>query len=697
MNDTRMLLDAFNIYYSKGIKAVEEKDFDSAIRNITQAAVTMYKLAKASKTPLKEQRIQKADNLTEYVEKIKKIQKTPSRSNQIGESEKVTKSIVVQENEEIGLEEALDKLYKLEGLSRVKEEVRSLVDEVRVNEARQKSGLCSNRSSHHMVFLGNPGTGKTTVARILGQIFHALGILSKGHFIEVSRPDLVGAYIGQTEQITKDVIEQAKGGILFIDEAYSLKRCDGVDNDYGQVAIDIFNKEMEDNRDDLVIIAAGYEDQMEIFLNSNPGLKSRFANFLHFDDYSSKELYNIFNKMVEDCDYVLTKDANNAVFNYINNQKENALFSGNARDMRNLLDSIKRPMNNRLAEIIKTRHPTVEELRTIEVEDLPFDPDTNERRSVQKTKETEPSKKDVYEPERTLLNNVVDNSEFRFDWDSLPNVTFDEIAGLEDVKEAVKTKVLLPLEHPEAFDGYAKKNGGGLFLYGPPGTGKTMIAAAIANEIGAKFCAVKPSDLLHQGAGNTEKAVKALFAQARQNPCSVIYFDEMDSIAQKNTKSTYSRQLRSELLAQIQGIDSYRDNKDHILFLIGATNRPWDVDSAFVRPGRFGTRVYVGLPNKEAISYIINKRLNKVKDLGIVNINDDINIDEIVEKCNGFNGSDVANLLDRVEEISAVRAVECKEKYICKDDFDRALLEITSSVQIGDIEKIMLWKEQNNG
>ena len=278
----------------------------------------------------------------------------------------------------------------------------------------------------------------------------------------------------------------------------------------------------------------------------------------------------------------------------------------------------------------------------------------------------------------------------------MPVISFDDIAGLETVKDVVRTKVLLPLEHPEAFDGYVKKNGGGLFLYGPPGTGKTMIAAAIANEIGAKFCSVKPSDLLHQGAGNTEKAVRALFAQARQFPCSVIYFDEMDSIAQKNTKSSYSRQLRSELLAQLQGIDAYGKDTGNLLFLIAATNKPWEVDSAFVRPGRFGTKVYVGLPDDAARDYMIRSRFNKVKDKGIVKIEDDVDIASIVEKTNGFNGSDITNLLDRIDEISAIRGVRTGVKCIVAADIDKAFEEIHSSVQTDDIEKLMQWKESND-
>ena len=298
-------------------------------------------------------------------------------------------------------------------------------------------------------------------------------------------------------------------------------------------------------------------------------------------------------------------------------------------------------------------------------------------------------------PEDVVLSSPAANGEFTFDWDQLPDVTFDDVAGLEDVKDTVYKKVLLPLKNPEAFEGYARKNGGGLLLYGPPGTGKTMIAAAIANEIGAKFCSVQPSDLLHQGVGQSEKAVKALFNEAKQFPCAVIYFDEMDSITPKSTKSQYSKHLRSELLAQMQGMDSYRKDSDRILFLIAATNKPWDIDSAFVRPGRLGARVYVGLPDEDSRRYMLEKRLLKLKNMGVVEVSDDIDLETIVQRTAGFNGSDIDNLFNAIEEVSAVRGVEVGKKYINMADFDDVFEKVKSSVQRDDIEKLMGWKAEN--
>ena len=300
-------------------------------------------------------------------------------------------------------------------------------------------------------------------------------------------------------------------------------------------------------------------------------------------------------------------------------------------------------------------------------------------------------------PEEDILNGDVGAQQTtQFRWDSIPTVTFDDIAGLDECKAMVERKVLLPLLHPEMMEGYVNNGGGGVCLYGPPGTGKTMISAAIANRIGAKFCSITPSDLLQQGLGNTEKAVKALFAEARSFPCSLIYFDEMDSIAPKNTKSTAARQLRSEFLAQLQGVQAYGKQNGNILFLICATNKPWDIDSAFLRPGRFGTLIYVGLPDDEARRYIVTHRLDKIREKGQVDVRDDIDIDEVVTKTKGFNCADVSNLMNFVEETSVYRAFKTKEKYIDNEDFFLALRKVHSTVQASDIEKLDEWRKEND-
>lgn len=710
MADMNLLNETFELYYQKAKQCFEKGDKFLAKRYYMLAAEQMLKMAKDSTGELQKARFNRAKSLIEFADSI-------AAGRRVQSNEKKEESVSVQQNEKISLEEALRRLNALEGLQRVKSQVFDWVDQIKVFTLRKERGLSVPDMSYHMVFTGNPGTGKTTVARLMAQIYCALGILSEGQLVEVDRAAMVAGYVGQTAVKTKDVIKQAYGGVLFIDEAYTL--ANGGSNDFGQEAIDTLLKEMEDKRDNLVVIVAGYDEPMEKFISSNPGLRSRFKNFIQFSDYNGTELYNIFAGLCTKNQYTLTSDARSALQGYFDDLYAHRDKNfGNGRDVRNLFESIVTQQSKRVARLSQ---PSDAEMTEITAADLPFiryggggsprreepkpEPPKNDVPPAPPTPPKdgvppEPEKPDP-EPEtpspedKVLEDNATLNTDYKFDWDSLPTITFDDIAGLESVKEVVRVKVLLPLLHPEVFEGYVRKSGGGVLLYGPPGTGKTMIAAAIANEIGAKFCSVKPSDLLNQGAGNTEKAVRSLFAQARQFPCAVIYFDEMDSISPKSTKSQYAKQLRSEFLAQLQGIEEYGKEKNNILFLIAATNKPWEIDSAFVRPGRFGTRIYVGLPDEPAREYMISRRLEKIKGKGVVKIAESVDLPKIVEATNGFNGADMTNLLDRVEEISALRGLKTGEKSIIQEDFDEALTQITSSVQSDDIQKLLDWKNSN--
>lgn len=696
MDNVSMLNETFNLYYKKAKESLDKGDKNLAKRYYMLAAEQMLKMAKASDGELQKARFNRAKSILEFAESISVEKKRTAESNQKEADLNVTKC------EKISLEEALSRLSRLEGLTRVKNRVFDWVDQIKVFKMRKEKGMKVPDMSYHMVFTGNPGTGKTTVARLMAQIYCAMGILSEGHLVEVDRGDLVAGYVGQTAVKTRDVLKKAYGGVLFIDEAYTLAH--GGSNDFGQEAIDTILKEMEDKRDNLVVIVAGYDGLMEKFITSNPGLRSRFKNFIQFSDYNGEELFNIFAGLCNSNQYTVDTEARMLLKEYFDSLYDNRDKNfGNGRDVRNTFESIVTRQSKRVARLSA---PTDEEMTTITAADLPFVSGGGNAGRCEpplKAANLAPASAPVNNnapglapaPEEKVLEEGGVNGDFKFDWDSLPVINFADIAGLDSVKEVVKVKVLLPLQHPEVFEGYVRKGGGGLLLYGPPGTGKTMIAAAIANEIGAKFCSVKPSDLLNQGAGNTEKAVRSLFAQARSFPCAVIYFDEMDSISPKSTKSQYAKQLRSEFLAQLQGIEEYGKSKGNILFLIAATNKPWDIDSAFIRPGRFGTRIYVGLPDAPARRYMIDRRLEKIGKKGIVRIDDGVDLDAIVERTNGFNGSDMTNYLDRVEEISALRGIETGEKSITAADFDAAAEDVTSSVQREDIEKLLEWKKAN--
>ena len=233
------------------------------------------------------------------------------------------------------------------GLSAVKQEVQNLINLVTVYQLRRDNDLPTTDLSLHLVFSGNPGTGKTTVARLMARIYHSLGILSKGQLVEVDRSGLVAGYVGQTALKTAKVLDSALGGVLFIDEAYALNG--RAENDFGQEAIDTLLKAMEDHRDDLVVIVAGYDGLMDAFIRSNPGLESRFNRFLHFADYSPGELLEIFSMQCKKGCYELEEAAREQVRTFIQEENTNARSFGNARGVRNLFEQILVHQANRLA------------------------------------------------------------------------------------------------------------------------------------------------------------------------------------------------------------------------------------------------------------------------------------------------------------------------------------------------------------
>ena len=262
------------------------------------------------------------------------------------------------------MEDLMAELDSYIGLGAVKEEVHNLINMVQVYKLRREHDLPTTDMSLHMVFTGNPGTGKTMMARMMARIYRSLGILSKGQLVEVDRSGLVAGYVGQTALKTQKVIEKAMGGVLFVDEAYALNGRS--DNDFGQEAIDTLLKAMEDHRDDLVVIVAGYTDLMDKFIHSNPGLESRFNRFLLFEDYSLDELMAIF-KMRCGKGYTLSPEAEPLVRDYIAEESADGDGFGNARGVRNIFEHILVAQNNRLA---KMENVTREDLMTLLPEDV---------------------------------------------------------------------------------------------------------------------------------------------------------------------------------------------------------------------------------------------------------------------------------------------------------------------------------------
>jgi len=271
----------------------------------------------------------------------------PAEKKAEGAELEVQKTEATAENPPEKIEDLQAELNSYIGLENIKEEVGNLINMVRVHKMREENGLPNTDLSLHMVFSGNPGTGKTTVARIMARIYHALGILSKGQLVEVDRSGLVAGYVGQTAIKTSKVIEKAMGGVLFIDEAYALNG--GTENDFGQEAIDTILKAMEDHRDDLVVIVAGYDDLMEDFIHSNPGLESRFNRFLHFEDYTLDEMMGIFAMRCGKGHYVTEPEAEEEVRAFIQEQNNGGISFGNGRGVRNLFEKILVQQANRLA------------------------------------------------------------------------------------------------------------------------------------------------------------------------------------------------------------------------------------------------------------------------------------------------------------------------------------------------------------
>ncbi len=271
---------------------------------------------------------------------------------------------------EISREERIAQIQRelslLIGLKSVKQLIQEIQAFVEIQQRRISVKLNSEPVVLHMIFKGNPGTGKTTVARIIGKLFREMGVLSKGHIIEVERADLVAEYIGQTAQRTREQLRKAYGGILFIDEAYSLAR--GGEKDFGKESIDTMVKAMEDQRSDLIIILAGYSKPMEDFLQTNPGLNSRFPIAIDFPDYSAFELFKIAEGMLKQRDYQLNKAARRKLFRIIEDMKKKDQSNfGNAREIRNLIE---KSIRKQAVRLVKKQQSSRTDLMEISNEDI---------------------------------------------------------------------------------------------------------------------------------------------------------------------------------------------------------------------------------------------------------------------------------------------------------------------------------------
>lgn len=286
----------------------------------------------------------------------------PTATSSDGDKPQIT---VTEEAPVATIEELKEELDGYIGLDNIKKEVKNLINMVTIYQKRKENDLPTVDMSLHMVFSGNPGTGKTMIARLMARIYRTLGIISKGQLVEVDRSGLVAGYVGQTALKTTKVIEKAMGGVLFIDEAYTLTSKS--ENDFGFEAVDTILKAMEDNRDDLIVIVAGYIDLMEDFIESNPGLRSRFNKYLNFEDYSSEEMYKIFESQCKKSCYDLDEEAQIAIKAYFKICELRSASFGNARGVRNTFEKILTAQANRLS-LLETI--TRDDLTQIKKEDV---------------------------------------------------------------------------------------------------------------------------------------------------------------------------------------------------------------------------------------------------------------------------------------------------------------------------------------
>lgn len=270
----------------------------------------------------------------------------------------------------------------------------------------------------------------------------------------------------------------------------------------------------------------------------------------------------------------------------------------------------------------------------------------------------------------------------------VPDIKFTDVAGLEDVKKAITIRMINPIKYPDKYKMYGKKSGGGVLLYGPPGTGKTMIAKAIANEVGAKFYAVKGSDIVSKWVGDSEKNINSLFEEANKQDRAIIFIDEMDNLLGKRGVDTHNDKRVNEFLQQIDGFAGRNQN----LLLLGATNRPWDIDSAAMRSGRFSQKIYLPLPDAAARKFMLEKNMKNVP------IADDFDIDKIVSQTENYSGADIEELCDRAKDEPLLEAIATnKIVKITNADFDRVLAIMPPSVTPKEIELFETYNQEVNG
>ena len=367
---TRPLGDLYSDLYGRADRT--SSSIEDSQRALKEAQEALAAMTKTFRTGEAENEKKAADIYAQAERDFGVAPGTLSGKKQAEAKNPAPETAPVQEEKKEPETDPMDELNGLIGLGSIKHDVKELYDFTRIQKLREEAGLATVPVSKHLVFTGNPGTGKTTVARILARLYKKIGVLSTGQLVECDRSGLVAGYVGQTAVKTRKKIEEAMGGVLFIDEAYALAKT-GQENDFGQEAIDTILKAMEDHRDDFVVIAAGYTEPMERFIDSNPGLRSRFNKYIEFPDYTDEELLAIFDQNCRKYQYVCEAGVREAVEKELQRRRAAAGTNfANAREVRNLFEEI---VTNQAGRVAAMEHPDKKAMQQILPGDLTDRPD----------------------------------------------------------------------------------------------------------------------------------------------------------------------------------------------------------------------------------------------------------------------------------------------------------------------------------
>jgi SpoVK/Ycf46/Vps4 family AAA+-type ATPase len=533
-------------------------------------------------------------------------------------------------NKKITANQLEDDIKSLIGLENVKKKVKSLIDIAIVNNEREAKGLPGRKPGLHMVFTGNPGTGKTTVARKMGGILKQIGFLSRGHFVETDREGLVGGYLGQTAIKTKEVLKSAIGGILFIDEAYTLSSSDANDQ-FGKEAIEMLLTFMENNRNDLVVIVAGYSEEMTGFLESNPGLRSRFLHNIQFEDYNPSELKEIFVAMTSEGGYQLTEDSDRRIkdlMQMIGSRKEKNF--ANAREIRNLYELILEAQATRIM------------------------------------KQTSRSERDLILIQEDDVNLVLDQKK----GSALKGVaikkddTLEDMVGIQSVKAEVKTLInsIKVNKMREAKNLKTSTSNLHIVFTGNPGTGKTTVArylAKVFHEIGLisseKIVETDRSDLVAGHLGQTAIKAKKIFDSALGG---ILFIDEAYDLCREGSHDDFGAEAISCLLKYME------DNRDNLIVICAGYEKQMNVflqsnpglRSRFNKFIRFEdynavelTQIFKGFCSSQQVilTRSAERILSELMEFLVLNKRDDF-----------ANGRTVRNFFEKVLERQANRIIE---------------------------------------